>query len=244
MVFTKCAAWDIIFTVVLVVVAAVWYPRQALTRLLQVDSMRDAANYDNLGGLPSTAPVHSGSQRNLLATMRGYTSLQYNEQGKPIIQDDEELQSMQPHDSLSPNSAMSFRPPPVAVAPKATPEEMAAFRARLRNFYAFYCPNKVGDVDRAAELFAGQQEKIFTALVKKYGPEPVPGSASMISQGNMPVSSSVAAAMPTQTTLSGTGQPSPQVSQTLSATDSGAIDPRPHGAQYIPNEGEVLSHDV
>ena len=89
------------------------------------------------------------------------------------------------------------------------------------------------------------RRKIITALVKKkYGPETVPVSASMILQGNMPVNSSVAAAMPTQTTLSGTGQPSPQVSQTLSATDSGAIDPRPHGAQYIPNEGEVLSHDV
>ena len=51
------------------------------------------------------------------------------------------------------------------------------------------------------------RRKIITALVKKkYGPETVPASASMILQGNMPVNSSVAAAMPTRTTLS--GQPS------------------------------------
>lgn len=43
---------------------------------------------------------------------------------------------------------------------------------RLRSFYEKYVPEKVDTIPSLLEKYAGKEEKLFTALVKKYGPEP------------------------------------------------------------------------
>ncbi|KAG7345706.1 translation initiation factor SUI1 [Nitzschia inconspicua] len=43
---------------------------------------------------------------------------------------------------------------------------------RLRKFYELYVPEKVSDVPSLLEKYAGKEDKLFLALVKKYGPEP------------------------------------------------------------------------
>ncbi len=43
---------------------------------------------------------------------------------------------------------------------------------RLTKFYEEYVPEKVSDVPSLLEKYAGKEDKLFTALVKKYGPEP------------------------------------------------------------------------
>jgi density-regulated protein DRP1 len=43
---------------------------------------------------------------------------------------------------------------------------------RLTMFYEKYVPEKVSDVPSLLEKYAGKEDKLFLALVKKYGPEP------------------------------------------------------------------------
>jgi density-regulated protein DRP1 len=43
----------------------------------------------------------------------------------------------------------------------------------LTNFYKKYVPEKVSDVSKLLSKYAGKEEKLFTALSSKYGPEPV-----------------------------------------------------------------------
>ena len=51
------------------------------------------------------------------------------------------------------------------------------FRERLTNFYKAYDAGKVSEVDKLLEKYAGKEEALFKALVKKYGPEPEPEEA-------------------------------------------------------------------
>ena len=46
-------------------------------------------------------------------------------------------------------------------------------RTRLVAFYAHYAPEKVGNVDKALQIYAGREEQMFETLVEKYGPEPI-----------------------------------------------------------------------
>ena len=52
------------------------------------------------------------------------------------------------------------------------PSEPWSTKERLIKFYEQYQPEKVDGVDVILEKYAGKEEKLFIALVKKYGPEP------------------------------------------------------------------------
>ena len=45
-------------------------------------------------------------------------------------------------------------------------------RTRLFNFYQKYNPDKIHEVEDVLERYLGNEEKLFAALVRKYGPEP------------------------------------------------------------------------
>ena len=51
-------------------------------------------------------------------------------------------------------------------------------KSRLTRFYKQYAPDKVAAVDATLQAYAGREEAMFNALVKKYGPEPKAGSSS------------------------------------------------------------------
>jgi len=52
------------------------------------------------------------------------------------------------------------------------PTEPWTTEERLVQFYEKYQPDKVGDVSKILEKYAGKEDKLFAAMVKKYGPEP------------------------------------------------------------------------
>lgn len=52
------------------------------------------------------------------------------------------------------------------------PENPWTTEERLTAFYEEYQPDKVADVPSLLEKYAGKEDKLFMALVKKYGPEP------------------------------------------------------------------------
>jgi len=52
------------------------------------------------------------------------------------------------------------------------PSEPWTIQERLVNFYEKYQPDKVDSVPNILEKYAGKEDKLFVALVKKYGPEP------------------------------------------------------------------------
>lgn len=52
------------------------------------------------------------------------------------------------------------------------PTEPWTARERLAAFYTEYMPEKLDGIDAILEKYAGKEEKLFVALVKKYGPEP------------------------------------------------------------------------
>ena len=56
--------------------------------------------------------------------------------------------------------------PAVLLEPWSTKE-------RLTQFYTKYVPEKVADVDKLLLKYEGKEENLFTALSKKYGPEPI-----------------------------------------------------------------------
>mmetsp|Transcript_24767 Transcript_24767/g.42394 ORF Transcript_24767/g.42394 Transcript_24767/m.42394 type:complete len:268 (-) Transcript_24767:254-1057(-) len=55
--------------------------------------------------------------------------------------------------------------PPAPTAPWTT-------RERLIAFYTKYQPDKLDGIESILEKYAGKEDKLFKALVKKYGPEP------------------------------------------------------------------------
>ncbi|KAL7528347.1 hypothetical protein ACHAWF_002526 [Thalassiosira exigua] len=67
--------------------------------------------------------------------------------------------------------------PPPPAAPWTTRERLAAF-------YAEYMPEKLEGIDAILDKYAGKEDKLFAALVKKYGPEPEdPYYAAIDSEG-------------------------------------------------------------
>ncbi len=56
----------------------------------------------------------------------------------------------------------------------ATPRPTAPWttRERLIAFYTEYQPDKLDGIDAILEKYSGKEDKLFNALVKKYGPEP------------------------------------------------------------------------
>eukprot|EP00539_Tryblionella_compressa_P002850 CAMPEP_0178748162 /NCGR_PEP_ID=MMETSP0744-20121128/8738_1 /TAXON_ID=913974 /ORGANISM="Nitzschia punctata, Strain CCMP561" /LENGTH=266 /DNA_ID=CAMNT_0020401507 /DNA_START=71 /DNA_END=871 /DNA_ORIENTATION=- len=54
----------------------------------------------------------------------------------------------------------------------AKPDAPWTTEERLTKFYEKYCADKISDVPSLLEKYAGKEDKLFIALVKKYGPEP------------------------------------------------------------------------
>jgi len=52
------------------------------------------------------------------------------------------------------------------------PTEPWTTEQRLQAFYGKYMPEKVDGIPAILEKYAGKEQKLFVALVKKYGPEP------------------------------------------------------------------------
>jgi len=52
------------------------------------------------------------------------------------------------------------------------PTEPWTTRERLAAFYTKYMPEKLEGIDAILEKYEGKEDKLFQALVKKYGPEP------------------------------------------------------------------------
>jgi density-regulated protein DRP1 len=63
------------------------------------------------------------------------------------------------------DAAVVSSDPNAATAPWTTRERLAAF-------YAQYMPDKLDGIDAILEKYEGKEDKLFLALVKKYGPEP------------------------------------------------------------------------
>jgi density-regulated protein DRP1 len=61
-------------------------------------------------------------------------------------------------------SAASSKPP--------APTEPWTTRQRLTAFYTKYMPEKLDGIDAILDKYAGKEDKLFAALVQKYGPEP------------------------------------------------------------------------
>lgn len=55
---------------------------------------------------------------------------------------------------------------------KERPSEPWTIEERLTEFYDMYVPEKTSDVPALVEKYAGKEDKLFIALIKKYGPEP------------------------------------------------------------------------
>ena len=60
-----------------------------------------------------------------------------------------------------------------------TPPAGQDYRARLVRFYEHHAPDKVGSVDAALNTYAGKEEAMMKALVKKYGAEPPDASTEL-----------------------------------------------------------------
>lgn len=59
-----------------------------------------------------------------------------------------------------------------AAATAAAPTAPWTTKERLIAFYTKYQPDKLDGIDGILEKYSGKEDKLFTALVKKYGPEP------------------------------------------------------------------------
>jgi density-regulated protein DRP1 len=59
-----------------------------------------------------------------------------------------------------------------AAASPPAPTEPWTTRERLAAFYTKYMPEKLDGIDAILDKYAGKEDKLFAALVKKYGPEP------------------------------------------------------------------------
>lgn len=68
------------------------------------------------------------------------------------------------HDDAAGGDAVSKKPP--------KPDNPWTIEQRLTAFYEKYVPEKVESVPALLEKYAGKEDSLFNALVKKYGPEP------------------------------------------------------------------------
>lgn len=59
---------------------------------------------------------------------------------------------------------------------------MAEHRERLERFYRAYNPDKLHEIDGVLERFRGRETKLFSSLVKKYGPEPKEGETVAVQE--------------------------------------------------------------
>jgi hypothetical protein len=115
-------------------------------------------------------------------------------------------------------TAASASSPPAAAAPAATPTAAPPAAAaaedhqgasplshkdRLAALYAKYDPEKVSQVDSTLAKYAGKEEQMLKALVKKYGPEPTPPATPR-------VPASPAAPAPSAAAASGSPQQTPR----------------------------------
>jgi hypothetical protein len=93
----------------------------------------------------------------------------------------------------------SSTPNPAPAATPSTPAGKPSYRDRIVALYAKYQPDKVASVDKTMEKYAGNEEALIDALVKKYGPEPKSGSGSSTPNPapSTPGASPVAAGKPT-----------------------------------------------
>ena len=53
------------------------------------------------------------------------------------------------------------------------PDKPWTVEERLTKFYEEYQPDKLDSIPGLLEKYSGKEDKLFVALVKKYGPEPV-----------------------------------------------------------------------
>ncbi|KAL3816671.1 hypothetical protein ACHAXA_003861 [Cyclostephanos tholiformis] len=60
-----------------------------------------------------------------------------------------------------------------ASTPAAAATEPWTTRQRLVAFYEKYMPEKLDGIDTILEKYEGKEDKLFVALVRKYGPEPM-----------------------------------------------------------------------
>ena len=69
--------------------------------------------------------------------------------------------------------------PVPSAAPYQAPVAVSVpgLRDRVLRFYEVYNPSKLSDVDTILTTFAGREDKLIPALVKRYGPEPGTGEA-------------------------------------------------------------------
>lgn len=74
--------------------------------------------------------------------------------------------------TMSDVSAPEAAPKEVPITESSKTIEPWTTEERLRSFYEKYVPAKVDTVPSLLEKYAGKEEKLFTALVQKYGPEP------------------------------------------------------------------------
>ena len=63
--------------------------------------------------------------------------------------------------------------PSVPHDPASTPRDTEELRPRLVRFFAKYNPEKLSSVESILGQYVGKEEKLFDALIKKYGPEPL-----------------------------------------------------------------------
>lgn len=62
---------------------------------------------------------------------------------------------------------------PLTDSKEPKPEKPWSVEERLTKFYEKYVPEKVEAVPTLIEKYAGKEDKLFDALIKKYGPEPL-----------------------------------------------------------------------
>jgi density-regulated protein DRP1 len=72
----------------------------------------------------------------------------------------------------SSSSTDANAPTTAAVPAPAAPAGPWTTRQRLVAFYDKYMPEKLDGIDSILEKYQGKEDKLFVALVKKYGPEP------------------------------------------------------------------------
>ena len=100
------------------------------------------------------------------------------------------------HESAS--SPAPAAPAPTAAAHAASPAAGTpaplSYKERVVAIYQKYDPTKVGQADATLDKYKGKEEQVISALVKKYGPEPV---AAVGTDAGHPASPTTAHAAPT-----------------------------------------------
>lgn len=116
-------------------------------------------------------------------------------------------------------------PEPVSAADTAAPgaPHLGTYRERITRFYEFYNPEKLGDVGRVLEKFAGREEVMMRNLKTKYGEEPMPPA------GSTSTAAAAATAPPQQPSSSA---PPPTVSSTGGPPGSGRSRLQPELGTY------------